>query len=152
MSCFLSRCLCSVWLLLFSSVLVFAVAGPDSPRSTLTFSYDGGDEVSAAYDQTAPSGFGYDCGTVLPAHESESRTGLTSSAFAKLSKVLAAKEAGALTYGELRQAGVNLTDRMSGNQFRKLVDSIRETGLQDKVINFVKIGEENYVVLGNNRQ
>jgi RHS repeat-associated protein len=49
------------------------------------------------------------------------------------------------------KAGVNLTDRMSGNQFRKLVESIKQNGLQDKVINFVKIGDENYVVLGNNR-
>ena len=48
---------------------------------------------------------------------------------------LAAKEAGSLTYSEMRQGGLNLTDRMSGNQFRKLVDSIKETGLQDKVIN-----------------
>lgn len=63
----------------------------------------------------------------------------------------AAKEAGSLTYSEMRQGGLNLTDRMSGNQFRKLVDSIKETGLQDKVINYVKIGDENYIVLGNNR-
>jgi len=68
-----------------------------------------------------------------------------------LAKRVAAKEAGALTYNELRQAGVNLTDRMSGNQFRKLVESIKQNGLQDKVINFVKVGYENYVVLGNNR-
>jgi len=46
---------------------------------------------------------------------------------------------------------MNLIDRMGGNQFRKLVESIKQNGLQDKVINFVKIGDENYVVLGNNR-
>jgi|JI102314A2RNA_FD_contig_31_7408740_length_998_multi_4_in_0_out_0_2 hypothetical protein len=64
---------------------------------------------------------------------------------------LAVKSGGALTYGELRQAGVNLTDRMSGNQFKKLVESIKQNGLQDKVINYVKLDGEIYVVLGNNR-
>ncbi|NTX33286.1 VCBS repeat-containing protein [Myxococcus sp. CA033] len=64
---------------------------------------------------------------------------------------LAVKEAVSFTYGELRKAGLHLTDRMSGNQFVKLVKDIQKDGIKDKLINFVKIANENYVVLGNNR-
>ena len=63
----------------------------------------------------------------------------------------AAKETGGFTYGELRKSGLNLTDQMSPNQLAKLTQSIKENGLENKVINFVKIADENYVVLGNNR-
>lgn len=64
----------------------------------------------------------------------------------------ATQEEETFTYNELRESGgVTLTDRMSGSQFRKLVDSVKKDGIQDKVIHFVTIGDENYVVLGNNR-
>lgn len=87
MTCFLSRCLFSVWLLLFSSVLVFAVPNP----SALTFNYDGRVEASAAYDQTPPPGFDYGGVVALLAHESENTIGPRSSVFDKLGEFLAAK-------------------------------------------------------------
>jgi hypothetical protein len=50
-----------------------------------------------------------------------------------------------------RPCGLRFTDRMSKNGLRNLVNDIRNNGLMNKVINYVAIAGENYVVLGNNR-
>ncbi len=59
--------------------------------------------------------------------------------------------AGQMTYAEIREAGYTITDRMSRNQFKKLVADIQKNGLLDKVIKYVKIGDECYILLRNNR-
>jgi hypothetical protein len=58
---------------------------------------------------------------------------------------------GQMTYAEMREVGYTITDRMSRSQFVRLVADIQENGLQNNVISYVKLGEDNYILLGNNR-
>lgn len=62
-----------------------------------------------------------------------------------------AEAEGALTYQEIQQEGVTITERMSKSAFNKLVKSIQKDGIQNKIIKFVKVNGENYIVEGNNR-
>jgi len=43
---------------------------------------------------------------------------------------------------------LRFTERMNKTAFRKLVKNIKVNGLKDKVIKYVKIGENNYIVYG----
>jgi RHS repeat-associated protein len=53
--------------------------------------------------------------------------------------------------GKAPSGGLLITETMSNTQFRKLVQSIAQSGLKNNVIQFVRIGEKNFVVNGNNR-
>jgi hypothetical protein len=66
-------------------------------------------------------------------------------------EVSVAKQSASLTYNEMRTAGFTFTDRMRRSAFNRLLADIRRNGLQNPTINYVKIGDENYIVLGNNR-
>ena len=55
-----------------------------------------------------------------------------------------------LTYAEIRGA-LNLTEGMSKSASRRLIADIGMNGLKDKVINYVEIDGEKFVVNGNNR-
>ncbi len=76
-------------------------------------------------------------------------TGFTTTGPAAAAAVSFAPEA--LTYAQIGGSALNLTESMSKTAFGKLTADIAKNGLQDKVINYVEIGGENYVVNGNNR-
>jgi RHS repeat-associated protein len=47
--------------------------------------------------------------------------------------------------------GLKVTEQMSKTAFQKLVNNISKNGLKDNTIKYVKIGDNNYIINGNNR-
>ncbi len=124
----LSRFICSVWLLLFNSVLVFAVPNAESPSSTLAFGYDRRVKATIAYDQTAPPAFDYDCGPVLSAHEKENLTEPPSAIFAKVAGFLAAKGA-PVVIGETMTRVEQAASKIPGSKILNGMPDFRAMGM-----------------------
>lgn len=91
---FLSRLVCSIWLLLFSGVVVFAVPTEKSIRSPLTFGYDERTHGGIAYDRALPIAFNYDSAWRLVADEKENRTARHGCLLADFAGLVAANSAG----------------------------------------------------------
>jgi hypothetical protein len=86
----LSRLIWSVWLLLFSSFLAFAVPNRGSQPSPPSFGYDECALATIAYDAAFVSDFAYDSASAFLADEKENSTAKISGIFARLGGLVAA--------------------------------------------------------------
>ena len=96
---FLSRLVCSVWLLLFSGIVAFAVPTEKTTRSPLTFGYNERTHEGIAYDRTLPIGINYDSAWRLVADEKENGTARHGRLLADFAEFVAAKTAPKLKTG-----------------------------------------------------
>ena len=60
-------------------------------------------------------------------------------------------ETGFLVHNTECPCGLKFTDRMTPGDFRRLAKDIKQNGILDKVIKYVTIAGQNYIVGGNNR-